>query len=57
MTVNFLIKWAKKWRKIAASTPSNDVIFERAIKNLRWINDELKQIYSIVVKNKYPYFK
>lgn len=57
MTVNFLIRWSKKWRKIAASIPSNDKRFERAVKNLRWINIELSQIEKTLRKNKWPYFK
>jgi hypothetical protein len=44
MTVNFLIRWARKWRTIAASIPSNDKRFDRAIKNLRWINIQLSEM-------------
>lgn len=54
MTVNFLIRWSKKWRKIAASIPSNDKRFERAVKNLRWINIELSQIEKTLRKAPAP---
>jgi riboflavin synthase alpha subunit len=52
MTVNFLIRWARKWRTIAASIPSNDKRFDRAIKNLRWINIQLSEMEATLRKNK-----
>lgn len=54
MTIDFLRRWAKRWRKIAASIPSNDKRFDRAIKNLRWIHFELTNIEAALRKNKWP---